>query len=66
MEEGEKSTRYFLPLQKSRRTNETIHVISKDNLDTVTEIQDLLSETHTIYEIFILGKSVMRMNKKVS
>ena len=50
MEEGEKSTRYFLSLEKSRRTNQTIRILTKDNLDTVTEIQDLLSETRTFYE----------------
>ena len=50
MEEGEKSTRYFLSLEKSRRTNQTIRVLTKDNLDTVTGIQDLLSETRSFYE----------------
>ena len=50
MEEGEKSTRYFLSLEKSRTTNQTIRVLTKDNLDTVTEIQDLLSETRTFYQ----------------
>ena len=47
MEEGEKSTLYFLSLEKSRRKNQIIRVLTKDNLDTVTEIQDLLSETRT-------------------
>ena len=49
IEEGEKSTRYFFSLEKSRRANQTIRVLTKDNLDTVTEIQDLLSETRTFY-----------------
>ena len=50
MEEGEKSTRFFLLLEKSRRTNETIRVVTKDNLDTVTEIKDLVSEMRTCYQ----------------
>ena len=50
MEEGEKSTRYFLSLEKSRRTNQTIRVLTKDNLDTVTDIKDLLSETRSFYQ----------------
>ena len=45
MEEGEKSTRYFFSLEKSRKANQTISVLTKDNLDTVTETRDLLSET---------------------
>ena len=49
IEEGEKSTHYFFTLEKSHRTNQTIRVLTKDNLDTVTEIQDLLSETRTFY-----------------
>ena len=47
MEEGEKSIRCFLLLEKSRRTNETIRVVTKDNFYTVTEIKDLVSETRT-------------------
>ena len=51
MEEGEKSIRYFLSLEKSRgHPINKIRVLTKDNLDTVTEIQYLLSETRTLYQ----------------
>ena len=50
MEEGEKSTRYFFSLEKSRKANQTISVLTKDNLDTVTETRDLLSETRAFYK----------------
>ena len=50
MEEREKSTRYFFSLEKSRKANQTISVLTKDNLDTVTETRDLLSETRAFYK----------------
>ena len=50
MEEGEKSTRYFFSLEKTRKANQTIRVLTKDNLDTVTETRDLLSETRAFYK----------------
>ena len=50
MEEGEKSARYFFSLEKSRKANQTIRVLTKDNLDTVTETRDLLSETRAFYK----------------
>lgn len=50
MKEREKSTRYFFSLEKSRKANQTIRVLTKDNLDTVTETRDLLSETRTFYK----------------
>ena len=49
-EEGEKSGRYFFSLEKSRKANQTIRVLTKDNLDTVTETRDLLSETRAFYK----------------
>ena len=36
LEEAEKSTRYFLSLEKTRRADQTIKMLTKDNLDTVT------------------------------
>ena len=50
MEEGEKSTRYLFSLEKRRKANETIRVLTKDNLDTVTETRDRLSKTRTFYK----------------
>ena len=50
MEEGEKSTRYFFSLDKSRKANQTIRMLTKDNLDTITETRERLSETRTFYK----------------
>ena len=44
MEEGEQSTRYFYSLEKHRKAEKTIRVLTKDNMDTVTEPGDLISE----------------------
>lgn len=49
-EEGERSTRYFFSLEKSRKADQTIRVLTKDNLDTASEPQDLLKETHEFYK----------------
>ena len=37
-------------MEKSRKANQTIRVLTKDNLDTVTETRDLLSETRAFYK----------------
>lgn len=50
LEEGERSTRYFYSLEKSRKADQTIRVLTKDNLDCVSEPQDLLKETHSFYK----------------
>ena len=50
LEEGERSTRYFFSLEKSRKTDQTIRVLTKDNLDTAMEPQDLLKATHNFYK----------------
>lgn len=50
LEEGERSTRYFYSLEKSRRADQTIRVLTKENLDTVSEPQDLLKETYHFYK----------------
>ena len=50
LEEGERSTRYFYSLEKSRRADQTIRVLTKENLDTVSEPQDLLKETYSFYK----------------
>ena len=50
LEEGERSTRYFYSLEKSRKADQTIRFLTKDNLDIVSEPQDLLKETHHFYK----------------
>ena len=50
LEEGERSTRYFYSLEKSRKADQTNRVLSKDSLDIVSEPQDLLKETHHFYK----------------
>ena len=49
-EEGEKSTRYFYSLERQHQTKQTINVLTKDNLDTITEPNDLITETHNFYK----------------
>ena len=49
MEEGEKSSRYFFSLEKQRKADHTIKVLTKDNMDTLTDPHDLLRETHDFY-----------------
>ena len=50
IEEGEKSTRYFFSLEKSRRADHTIRVLSKESLDTVSDTKGLLSESYAFYK----------------
>lgn len=50
LEEGERSTRYFFSLEKSRKADQTIRVLTRDNFDTASEPQDLLKETHKFYK----------------
>jgi len=50
LEEGERTTRYFYSLEKSRRADQTIRGSTKQNLDTVSERQDLLKETYSFYK----------------
>ena len=49
-EEGEKSMRYFYSLERQNQTKQTINVLTKDNLDTITESSDIITETHTFYK----------------
>ena len=49
-EEGEASTRYFYSLEKARRADQTIRILTKENLDTVSNTQGLLKETHNFYK----------------
>ena len=48
-EEGEKSTRYFYSLENNWKAKQTIKLLTKNNLDTITETQDIITETHTFY-----------------
>ena len=49
-EEGEKSTRYFYSLEKRQQANHSIQTLTKDNLDTISDTYDLISETHRFYK----------------
>lgn len=49
-EEGEKSTRYFYSLEKRQQANHSIRTLTKDNLDTITDPYDLISETYRFYK----------------
>lgn len=57
LEEGERSTRYFYSLEKSRRADQTIRVLTKENLDTVSEPQDLLKETYYFYKTLFTAQT---------
>jgi hypothetical protein len=61
MEEGERSTRYFYSLEKTRRAEQRIRVLTKENLDTVSEPQDLLKETYYFYKTLYSAHPVMKM-----
>ena len=50
LEEGEKSTRYFDSLEKARKAGKTISVLTKENLDTVSQRQDWIAETYGFYK----------------
>ena len=50
VEEGEKSTRFFFSLEKCRRSAQNIRVLTKNNMDTVTETRDLLGEAFSFYK----------------
>ena len=56
MEEGERSTRYFYSLEKCRGADQTIRTLTKENLDTISEPQDLLKETYNFYKAFYSAK----------
>jgi len=45
-EEGERSMRYFYVLEKRKQANHSMKTLTKDNLDTITDIRDILSETY--------------------
>ena len=49
-EEGEKSTRYFYSLENQQKAKQTIKLLTKNNLDTITETHDIITETHTFYK----------------
>ena len=49
-EEGERSTRYFFSLEKKRKAEQTIRLLTKENMDTVKDMKGLLSETHAFYK----------------
>ena len=49
VEEGEKSTRYFYSLERRNQTQRAINVLRKDNLDTVTEAKDIITEACNFY-----------------
>ena len=50
VEEGEKSTRFFFSLEKCRHSAQNIRVLTKNNMDTVTETRDLLGEAFSFYK----------------
>ena len=49
-EEGEKSTRYFYSLENHQKSKQTIKLLTKNNLDTITETRDIITETYDFYK----------------
>lgn len=49
VKEGERSSRYFFFPEKCRRAKRSIRVLTKENLDTVTETRDLFLDTHALH-----------------
>ena len=49
-EEGEKSTRYFYSLERQKQSKQTINVLTKMNLDTITEPHDIITESYNFYK----------------
>ena len=49
-EEGEKSTRYFYSLENHQKSKQTIKLSTKNNLDTITETRDIITETYDFYK----------------
>ena len=54
MEEGKKSSGYFFSLEKQLKADHTIRVLTKDNMDTVTDPHDYVRATMIFIAIFIL------------
>ena len=50
LEKGECSTRYFHSLEKKQKADQTIRLLTKDNLDTISTPYELLQETHHFYQ----------------
>ena len=50
-EEGEGSTRYFFSLEKKRKAEKTIRLLTRENMDTVKDMKGLLSEIHAFYRV---------------
>ena len=52
-EDGERSTRYFFSLEKKRKAGQTIRLLTRENMDTVKDMNGLLSDSHAFYrELF--------------
>ena len=46
-----KKVQYFYSLEKARQARQSITMLRKDNMDTITDTRDLLSETRNFYSI---------------
>ena len=50
VEQGERSTQYFFNLEKRQQDSHTINTLTRDNLDTITDTRDLITQTHNFYQ----------------
>ena len=57
-EEGEKSTHYFYSVEQRNQTQQGLNVLKKDNLDTVTEAKDIITEAYNFYKDLYSSETV--------
>ena len=50
IEEGEKSTSFFLSLEKRNQINNSIYSVEKDDGSVITDTTDMINETRNFYE----------------
>ena len=62
-EEGEKITRYFYSLERQRQMKQTINVLTKANLDTITETNDIITELMLSTKHYTLRNKMTLTNK---
>ena len=48
--EGEKSMRYFCSLERQKQSQQSINILTKNNLDTITELHDIITECYGFYK----------------
>ena len=50
-EEGERSTCYFFLLEKKQNAEQTVRLLTRENIDTVKDMKGLFFETQAFYRV---------------